>query len=579
MIAKSASAYPTPRLSTSYSFDAFGRFPDLAPLPSNADRMGQGGAGVKRIIRLRGMNGDVKGRTWESCELLRIGRLESLEIALDDTSVSRHHAEIRATERGWRVRDLGSTNGTRLNGVRLTNGQWPLRVRDMLQFGEVAIVVEAVEDSVIQDTPAPSDYEITPPPPPDMRVEGATRLPWDQAIDALAFDANRCPRAGEQFLALLRAGHHLGHIEQEDELLRSVLEDAVSVLDAQRGAIVLAESPGNHLQLRSLVTGRNEPRAAANGRPESSTRFPFSQSLAQRSFKRGESVLCQRVEDDEELSIARSIAEGAMASVLCVLLRTPRKRLGVLHLDRSPWQKPFTLDDLHLADGLAANVSAGIECAQLLRKQRDLFLDTITVLAQAVEMRDQYTGGHTLRVSMYAVLLAEHLKMTPAEVELVRIGTPLHDIGKIGIDDAILRKPDRLTPEEFEAMKLHTIKGSDIIDTVPDLQPIKPIVRSHHERWDGKGYPDGLSGEAIPKLARVVALADAFDAMTSDRPYRKGLAPAAAFAEIEMQAGRQFDPQFAAVFVAMRDKLLNEMQDLTTAERDITQRHSVLLTT
>jgi putative nucleotidyltransferase with HDIG domain len=410
-----------------------------------------------------------------------------------------------------------------------------------------------------------------------MRVEGSMRSSWDQALESLAFDDNRCPRAGEQLLALLRAGHHLGHIEKEEDLLHSVLQDAVAVLDAQRGAIVLAEGPNNWLQLKAVATGRSEPRAMAGGRPEPSSRFPFSQSLAQRSFQRGESVLCQRVEDDEELALARSIAEGAMASVLCVLLQTPRKRLGVLHLDRSPWQKPFTMDDLRLADGLAANVSSGIECAQLLRKQRDLFLDTITILAQAVEMRDQYTGGHTLRVSTYAVLLAEHLGMTPREIELVRTGTPLHDIGKIGIDDAILRKPDRLTPEEFEAMKLHTIKGAEIIDTVPDLWPIKPIIRSHHERWDGRGYPDGLAGEAIPALARVVALADAFDAMTSDRPYRKGMSASVAFAEIEKQAGRQFDPRFAAAFVAMRQTILHEMEEQAAASEAPTGRPRVLI--
>jgi putative nucleotidyltransferase with HDIG domain len=256
----------------------------------------------------------------------------------------------------------------------------------------------------------------------------------------------------------------------------------------------------------------------------------------------------------------KSIAEGSMASVLCVLLRTPRKRLGILHLDRSPWQKPFTMDDLHLADALAANVSAGIECAQLLRKQRDLFLDTITVLAQAVELKDEYTGGHTRRVSTYALLLAERLDMGSADIELVRVGTPLHDIGKIGVDDAIIRKPDRLTAEEFEAMKLHTVKGAEIVATIPDLRPIIPIVRSHHERWDGKGYPDGLGGEAIHPLARVVALADAFDAMTSDRPYRKGMAAADAFAEIEKNSGRQFDPQFAAAFLDLREAILSGMQ-------------------
>ncbi len=455
------------------------------------------------------------------------------------------------------MRDLGSTNGTRLNGVRLGNGQWPLRAKDLLQFGEVAVAVESIEEKA-----EPIDAA---PPADGMRVEGTAKSSWDEALQGLAMDSRSSPRAGEQLMALLRAGHHLGHIEKEEDLLNSILRDAVSVLDAQRGAVVLAEGPENKLKLRAIVTGRNEPRTVAAGRGDGGGRFQFSESLANRCVTRGESILCHSVEEDPELAMAKSIAEGTMASVLCVLLRTPRKRLGVLHLDRSPWQKPFTMDDLHLADALAANVSAGIECAQLLRRQRDLFLDTITILAQAVELRDEYTGNHTYRVTTYSTLLAEKLEMAPADVELIRIGTPLHDIGKIGIDDAILRKPDKLTPEEFEIMKSHTVKGAEIISTVPDLRPILPIVRSHHERWDGKGYPDGLGGEAIHPLARVVGLADAFDAMTSDRPYRKGMAAAAAFAEIEKMAGRQFDPVFAAAFLEVRDDLQREMQSQATA--------------
>src|SRR5205823_11555658 len=145
-----------------------------------------------------------------------------------------------------------------------------------------------------------------------------------------------------------------------------------------------------------------------------------------------ESILCHRVEEDPELALAKSIAEGAMASVLCVLLRTPRKRLGVLHLDRGPMQKPFTKDDLNLADALAANVSAGIESAQLLRKQRELLLSMIRILAQAVELRDPYTGNHTERVTTYAKLLAEQLDLAAEKKQLIEMGTPLHDIGKIG---------------------------------------------------------------------------------------------------------------------------------------------------
>jgi HD-GYP domain-containing protein (c-di-GMP phosphodiesterase class II) len=547
---------------------------------------------VKRTIRLKGMNGSIKGRIWESSDLLRIGRLDPLEIVLDDNSVSRYHAEVRSTDRGWRVRDLGSTNGTRLNGVRLGNGQWPLRVRDLLQFGEVALIVEALQEEndeqsspalptvnvptpmppgLASPRPAPASppasrpqptppltpsFALAPSIPEDLQVEGTARSSWDEALNNIAFDSNHRPRAGEQLLALIRASHNLVHMEREEDLLHSTLKDAVGVLDAQRGAFVLSEGPNNDLQLRALVTGRNQPRAALTGRGDVGSRFQFSHSLANRCFSRGESILCHKADEDPELAMAKSIAEGAMASVMCVLLRTPRKKLGVLHLDRGPWQKPFTMDDLHLADALAASVSSGIECAALLRKQRDLFLDTITMLADVVEMRDEYTGGHTQRVSNYSLLLAERLDLPASDVDLIRTGTPLHDIGKVGIPDAILCKPDKLTPEEFETMKTHTVLGADFISKVPDLRPVLPIVRSHHERWDGRGYPDALAGASIPHLARVVALADAFDAMTSDRPYRKGMPVEVAFAEIEKGLGRQFDPVFAAAFLEIKDSII-----------------------
>jgi HD-GYP domain-containing protein (c-di-GMP phosphodiesterase class II) len=209
---------------------------------------------------------------------------------------------------------------------------------------------------------------------------------------------------------------------------------------------------------------------------------------------------------------------------------------------------------------MAASVSAGIEIAQLLRQQREMFLSTITALAQAVEMKDEYTGGHTARVTRYAQLLSKQLKLSSREFDLIQIGTPLHDIGKIGIDDAILRNPGRLSPEEFAIMKTHTVKGAAILATIPDLAPVIPIVRSHHEQWNGGGYPDGLAGEEIPRLARIVAVADAFDAMTSDRPYRKGMNPEKAFDELIKQSGKQFDPECAAAFLSIRARILEEMR-------------------
>jgi len=497
---------------------------------------------VKRRIRLRGINGDVDGKLWEADAMLRAGRLATLEIVLDDSSVSRRHAEVRATAQGWRVRDMGSTNGTFLNGQRLGAGEWPVRPHDILRFGNITVVVDMIREEESAD-----DSGVN---PDNLMVEARAVNSWDEALKGIAYDRNRSPRPGEQLLALLRAGHHLVNIESEEELLHQILNDAVSTLDAQRGAIVLAEGPNGPLKLRALASGHSQ----IPSRPG------FSQNLAQRSFTQGESVLCSSVDEDPDLVGARSIAEGTMASVLCVLLRTPRRKLGILHLDRGPMQEPFTKDELHLADAMAAHVSAGIECALLLKQQKELFLATINMLAQAVELRDDYTGGHTARVTEYSLLLGEKLELPPEELHLIRVGTPLHDIGKIGIDDAILRKPGKLTPAEFDIMKAHTTKGAKILEQVPGMQKVIPIVKSHHERWDGQGYPDELKGDQIPRLARIVAVADAFDAMTSDRPYRKGLSADVAFDEVEKQVGKQFDPEFARAFLAIKAKIQQQMQ-------------------
>jgi putative nucleotidyltransferase with HDIG domain len=498
---------------------------------------------VKKRIRMRGVNGEVEGKNWESDSLLRAGRLATLEIVLDDTSVSRRHAEVRSTTSGWRVRDLGSTNGTYLNGSRLGPGEWPLRVHDIVRFGNITLVVDMLREGKEDQEPGPRSTD-------NLLVEATASNVWDDAVRNLVFDRNRSPRPGEQLVALLRAGHHLVHLENEEDLLHTILNDVVSTLDAQRGAIVLAEGSGGPLRLRALASGQS----LVPGR------FGFSQNLAHRCFTQGESILCSSVEEDPELAGARSIAEGTMASVLCVLLRTPRKRLGVLHLDRGPLQKPFSKDELQLADAMAAHVSAGIESAQLIKKQRDLFAATITMLAQAVELRDPYTYGHTMRVTQYSILLGQQLDVDAEDMRRIEIGTPLHDIGKILIDNNILNKPGKLTPAEFDIMKTHTTKGAKIVEQVPDLADVIPIVRSHHERWDGLGYPDGLKGEQIQRLARIVGVADAFDAMTSDRPYRPGMPAEIAFAEVEKQRGRQFDPEIAAAFLKIRQRIVQEMQ-------------------
>lgn len=512
---------------------------------------------MKRGIRLRGVSGAIKGKVWHSEHLLRSGRLASLEIVLDDSSVSRKHAEVRVGNDGaWTVIDLASTNGTYVNGQRIPpNEDHPVRPRDIVQFGKIAMIVEFTEAT------------LEGPPSDQLTLAAKLAIPAGSASvssvlqsvqrGVSSVNTDQPPRAGDQLIALLRAGQHLVHLQSEDQLLDNILNDAVSVLDAQRGAIILAEGDNllePRLRLRSLAVGPREPGG----------RFPFSKRLTQRAFAAGESMLFKNVRDDEQ-QITQSISDGAMGSVLCVLLRTPRRKIGVLHLDRSVYQATFTENDLMFADALAAHMSSAIECAHLLRQQRDLFLKTITTLADMVELRDRYTGGHTRRVTQYSTMLGEKLDLPEAQMELIRIGTPLHDIGKIGIADAILQKPGRLTAKEFADMQAHTTLGAHYLAGIPELSPIIPIVRNHHERWDGTGYPDRLVGEEIPQLARIVAVCDAFDAMTSDRPYhenKKGKPPEVAFAEIARQIGRQFDPVAATAFLEIRDDILRVMVEL-----------------
>ncbi len=187
----------------------------------------------------------------------------------------------------------------------------------------------------------------------------------------------------------------------------------------------------------------------------------------------------------------------------------------------------------------------------------------MTALGRAVEIRDLYTANHTNRVTMYSLLLAEELRLPDAERALLQVGTPLHDIGKIGIEDAVLRKPGSLTATEFEHMKTHTLKGAAILETIPGLRLAIPIARNHHERWDGKGYPDGLAADQIALVARIVAVADAFDAMSSDRPYRKGMPDAQLDKILRDGSGRQWDPNVVDAFFACRDKIRRAANDST----------------
>lgn len=210
---------------------------------------------------------------------------------------------------------------------------------------------------------------------------------------------------------------------------------------------------------------------------------------------------------------------------------------------------------------LAENYNrAAVSVREAGKNLEDAYLEFIGSLANALDARDRYTSGHSRRVSEISCAIAAGLKLSPAELERIRIGALLHDIGKIGISDSVLEKPGRLTDEEFALVKQHPVIGRRILEGVQGFASYLPAVELHHENWDGSGYPKGQSGEKTPIDARIIHVADAYDAMTTDRSYRRGMAHERAVQIIIENAGKQFDPKIVDVFIKLpREVLIKQM--------------------
>lgn len=259
---------------------------------------------------------------------------------------------------------------------------------------------------------------------------------------------------------------------------------------------------------------------------------------------------------------------------LCVPCYFKRDLLGVLVLGEKITGESFTRDEMGFFVTLANDAAMAIANAQLIEnlqqkideikelyiKEHRIFIHTAIALAAAIDARDPYTHGHTERVTNYCLAIARELEGVPEVAvyrnfrETLQIAALLHDIGKIGIPDHILNKHGQLTPEEFEEIKKHSIIGATIINPIKELGDVGKEVRHHQECYDGSGYPDGLKGNDIPLIARIIAVADTFDAITTSRPYRKGKNIAEAVQELKRCSGTQFDPLIVSAFILAYEK-------------------------
>ncbi|SHK19503.1 HD domain-containing phosphohydrolase [Desulforamulus aeronauticus] len=246
-----------------------------------------------------------------------------------------------------------------------------------------------------------------------------------------------------------------------------------------------------------------------------------------------------------------------VSSMVLLPLVSKGSRLGCLQLINKPDGSQFGNRDLRLCATFASQVAVIIDNRILFDKQEKLMISLIRALSSALDARDPYTKGHSERVSQLALLIAEKIEMEQEQQELLQQAALLHDVGKIGIRDSVLLDTGPLDEEKWQIMKSHPVIGAQIIQQIQPKSVMEKIydgVMYHQEKYDGSGYPCGLRGKEIPLVARIIAIADAFDAITSDRPYRKGKSPREALEEIRKCAGKHFDPQLAEVFLAIMSR-------------------------
>jgi response regulator RpfG family c-di-GMP phosphodiesterase len=254
------------------------------------------------------------------------------------------------------------------------------------------------------------------------------------------------------------------------------------------------------------------------------------------------------------------LPQGGVGSLMGVALRAQGRLFGYLALGTVGPAARFDEGQRKLLSIIGSRAAAAIDNARLYLDLRASFQQTIQGLAKAIDKMDRYTSGHSDRVATYAMILARRLRLPADVVEIVRQSALMHDIGKIGCA-LNLNKPGKLTQDEYDVFKKHPGFGRDILEPIKFLHPLIPGVHLHHERWDGRGYPLGLKGEHIPLIARIISVADTYDAMTSDRAYRKALPHEVALTEVERCAHGQFDPEITNTFMSAIDEYRDSERD------------------
>ena len=275
---------------------------------------------------------------------------------------------------------------------------------------------------------------------------------------------------------------------------------------------------------------------------------PFAQAIRPVDGEEARPIRLQDLSEDPSLEHDVGPLYAAGFTLACPVMMK-EKLTAILAVGEKVSGQDFQSTDLEMVKALSESAGIAIENARLFKDLQDTYLATVRVLVSTIEAKDPYTHGHTERVAQYAVGIAKAMDFSSDEIQTIQLGAILHDIGKLHTSDSILHKPGALTDEEWRLVKAHPVRGAQMLQGVKFLEKATDLVRHHHERVDGKGYPDGLRGDEITIGAKIVNVADAFDAMTTERPYRAGLTVDQAVDQLQQKAGTQFAAEVVEVLV------------------------------
>ncbi len=332
-------------------------------------------------------------------------------------------------------------------------------------------------------------------------------------------------RLGQLYLEMLFSiGSAITSPFKVDDEVEIILRQALVAVQARRGSILLVDPEQGSLEVKG-VQGYGQESG-----PRLKERFRISDKLP------------LVTPDGPDAPLGIRVYEDPARRTVFVPMVAKERLIGGIEIDLEGRPRRFSANDQKLLYALTSQAAIFIENARLERDIRSMFLSIIVAMASAVDAKDAYTHGHSLRVARVALVVAQQLGLVRERMEPLLLSGILHDVGKIGIPDDILKKPQRLSAEEYEVMKGHPLAGARLLGNIRALEEVLPGILHHHENWDGSGYPDGLAGEKIPLAGRIILIGDAFDAMTTDRVYRKGMSVPSALQELRDNAGRQFDP-------------------------------------